>query len=118
MCTICEWRHGEIVDDELPAPRVDVVYYLRFADRVKTATTANPRQRFAAIWHDDLLALERGDRTLERRRHGEFAAERFGTTEWFDYSDRLSAHIDAVRGASEPWDSYLRWVSEAVALRG
>ena len=28
-CAVCEWRHGDLVDDELPPPRVDVVYYLR-----------------------------------------------------------------------------------------
>ena len=118
LCATCEWRHGDLVDGELPPPRIDVVYYLRYADRVKIGTTANPRQRFAAIWHDDLLALERGDRRLERRRHGQFAAERFGSSEWFALSDALRAHIDVVHGGVEPWDAYARWQSEAVALRG
>ena len=76
VCAVCEWRHGELVDGELPPPRVDVVYYLRYADRVKIGTTSNPRQRFAAIRHDDVLAFERGDRRLERHRHAQFADER------------------------------------------
>jgi hypothetical protein len=120
LCAVCEWVHGEIVDGELPPPRVDVVYYLRFDDRVKIGTTANPRQRLGAIWHDDLLAFERGDRRLERRRHEEFADERFDRTEWFRFSERLREHIEVVRGggAEEPWDRYTRWISEAVALRG
>lgn len=119
VCGVCEWRYGEIVDAELPLPRVDVVYYLRYADRVKIGTTGNPRQRFAAIWHDDLLALERGDRRLEHRRHVQFAAERFGTTEWFRLSDAIRAHIAVVRGGTEdPWDAYARWCAEALALRG
>ncbi|WP_243075168.1 GIY-YIG nuclease family protein [Microbacterium sp. SS28] len=118
LCATCEFRHGDIVDDELPPPRVDVVYYLGYADRVKIGTTSNPRQRFAAIWHDDLLALERGDRHLERRRHAEFAADRFDSTEWFAHSDALSAHVEALRAGRDPWEDYLRWVSEAVALRG
>jgi hypothetical protein len=118
MCAVCEWRHGEVPDHELPPPRVDVVYYLRYADRVKIGTTANPRQRLAVIWHDDLLAFERGDRALERRRHEQFAAERYGGTEWFRASDRLLAHVDAVRaGDVEPWDRYARWVSEAMAAQ-
>ena len=120
LCAVCEWVHGELVDGELPLPRVDVVYYLRFDDRVKIGTTSNPRQRLGAIWHDDLLAFERGDRRLERRRHEEFADERFDRTEWFRFSERLREHIEAVRGggAEEPWDRYTRWISETVALRG
>ncbi|WP_345802388.1 GIY-YIG nuclease family protein [Microbacterium sp. AZCO] len=117
LCATCEWRFGEVVDGELPPPRVDVVYYLAYADRVKIGTTANPRRRFTAIWHDDLLALERGDRRLERHRHEQFAADRFGTSEWFARSPALDAHIEAVRGGGEPWDAYARWVSEAVALQ-
>lgn len=118
VCGTCEWRHGEIVDTELPPPRVDVVYYLGFADRVKIGTTSNPRRRFTAIWHDDVLAMERGDRTLERRRHQQFGEERFGATEWFRLSERLIAHIDTVRGGVEPWDAHTRWMSAALALRG
>ncbi|MCH1990978.1 hypothetical protein L7Q18_32435, partial [Achromobacter xylosoxidans] len=58
LCAVCEWRHGDIVDTELPPPRVDIVYYLRFADRVKIGTTANPRQRLAAIMHEEVLGFE------------------------------------------------------------
>ena len=119
ICAVCEWRHGEVVDAELPPPRVDIVYYLGYADRVKIGTTANPRQRFAAIWHDEVLAFERGDRALERRRHVQFAGDRLGSSEWFTPSPVLRAHIDAVRaGVDDPWALYARWVSEATALQG
>ena len=119
LCAVCEWRHGDIVDQELPPPRVDVVYYLRYADRVKIGTTANPRQRLAAIWHEDLLAFERGDRRLEHRRHEQFADERFDRTEWFcTVRAAPRAHRDGRGGIEEPWDRYSRWVSEAVALQG
>ena len=118
LCAVCEWRHGDLVDGELPPPRVDVVYYLGYADRVKIGTTANPRQRLSALWHDDLLGFERGDRRLERRRHEQFADERLDRTEWFRLSERLHDHIAVVRAGEEPWDRYLRWVSEAVALQG
>ena len=118
VCAVCEWRHGEVPDAELPPPRVDVVYYLRFDDRVKIGTSSNPRQRFAAIWHDEILAFERGDRMLEHRRHVQFDAERFGGTEWFRLSDALRAHIEVVAaGQADPWRSYARWISEAHALR-
>jgi hypothetical protein len=118
ICAICEWRVGEVVDDELPPPRVDVVYYLRFDDRVKIGTTANPRQRLAAIWHDELLAFERGDRRLERRRHTQFADDRLGG-EWFRLSPAVWEHIAIVgAGVEDPWDAHARWVSSALALRG
>ncbi len=119
ICAVCEWRFGDVVDDELPPPRVEVVYYLRFADRVKVGTTANPRQRLAVIRHHELLAFERGGRRLEQRRHEEFANDRLGTSEWFRMSDAIRRHVDAVRaGAADPWEAYARWVSEALALRG
>ncbi|MFD1719941.1 GIY-YIG nuclease family protein [Amnibacterium endophyticum] len=115
-CGVCEWPHGEAPDGELPPPRVDVVYYLGWRDRIKIGTTANPRQRFAAIRHDRLLALERGDRALEQRRHREFAAERTWR-EWFDTSERLRAHVDVLAGGVDPWDRWARWVAEATATR-
>lgn len=118
LCAVCEWRHGDLVDAELPPPRVDVVYYLRFDERVKIGTTARPRQRLAAIRHDEVMAFERGDRHLERRRHDQFAAERFGTTEWFVLSDGLRAHVATLAGGVDPWARHARWISEAVALHG
>jgi hypothetical protein len=115
LCAECEWRHGEIVDHELAPPRIDIVYYLRYADRVKIGTTANPRQRLAAIMHDDVLAFERGDRMLERRRHEQFAAERYDRTEWFRLSDRILDHVDALRGGRDPWSSLALWRSRSAA---
>lgn len=116
-CAVCEWPHGETPDGDLPRPRVDVVYYLRYRARVKIGTTANPRQRFAAIRHEAVLALERGDRSLEQRRHREFAEERAGSSEWFALSERLAAHIDVLHGGVDPWDRWRRWVAEATATR-
>jgi hypothetical protein len=116
LCAVCEWRHGDLIDHELPPPRVDVVYYLRYDDRIKVGTSANPRQRLAAIWHDELLAFERGDRMLERRRHEQFAADRFPGTEWFRRSPALLAHIEVLAaGVDDPWRLHARWTSEAVA---
>ncbi|MBW9120688.1 GIY-YIG nuclease family protein [Microbacterium trichothecenolyticum] len=119
LCGVCEWRYGDLPDDDIAPPRVDVVYYLRYDDRVKIGTSANPRQRFGAIWHDELLAFERGGRALEQRRHAQFAADRFGGTEWFRRSDALSAHIAALAaGVDDPWELHARWLSEALAARG
>ena len=119
LCAVCEWRHGEIPDAEFAPPRVDVVYYLGYADRVKIGTSSNPRQRLAALWHDELLAFERGGRALEQRRHVQFADDRYPRTEWFRRSEALMAHIDALAaGIDDPWALHTRWLSEALAARG
>lgn len=118
VCATCEWVHGVVPDGDLPMPRVDVVYYLRFDDRVKIGTTANLRQRLGAIWHQELVALERGDRELEHRRHVELSTSRIGRTEWFRLDDAVTAHLAVVSGGRDPWALHARWRSEALALRG
>ena len=113
VCTVCGWRYGDVPDADLPLPRVDVVYYLRFDRRVKIGTSRRPRQRLASIRHDELLAFERGDRVVEHRRHVEFAALREGG-EWFTLTSALEEHIATVRAVGEPWHLYARWFSEAL----
>ncbi|SBN63275.1 T5orf172 domain-containing protein [Curtobacterium sp. 9128] len=123
VCAVCEWPYGDVPDGDLAPPRVDVVYYLRqrddVGDRIKIGTTANPRQRLGRISHQDLMAFERGDRVLERRRHGQFAATRYPGTEWFRTTPALLAHVEVVAaGVPDPWAAHARWTSEALALRG
>ncbi|WP_403023750.1 GIY-YIG nuclease family protein [Salinibacterium sp. GXW1014] len=115
FCLVCGWRYGDAPDPELPLPRIDVVYYLRFDRRVKIGTSAHPRRRLAAIRHEELLAFERGDRRLEQQRHREFAGCREGG-EWFTLTPELAAHIDRLRTEGEPWTLYARWFS--AELRG
>lgn len=118
LCAACEWTVGEIPDGDLAPPRIDVVYYIRFGDRVKIGTSMNPRQRLSTLWHDEVLAFERGDRLLERARHRQFESVRLGRSEWFSASPELEAHIDTLRaGIADPWRLYLRWLSEATAAR-
>lgn len=111
-CDYCGWRVGDVPDPDLPAPRIDVVYYLRWRDRIKIGTTHRPRQRLAAIRHEELLAFERGARSLEQQRHREFADLREGG-EWFRADARLREHIDALGGGAPPWQSYARWLADA-----
>ncbi len=118
ICAVCEWRYGEVPDADVALPRLDVVYYLRHGERVKIGTTANPRQRFAAIWNEEVLAFERGDRRLEQRRHEQFATDRFPGSEWFRLTPPLAAHVEAVAAGREPWDVHARWMSEAIAISG
>ncbi|MBD7956822.1 GIY-YIG nuclease family protein [Microbacterium sp. Sa4CUA7] len=112
-CAACGWRYGDAPDPDLPLPRIDVVYYLRYRERVKIGTTWRPRQRLAAIRHDELLAFERGGRPLEQQRHRQFAGIREGG-EWFTLHPSLAEHIAATRSATDPWTQYARWLSEAL----
>jgi hypothetical protein len=119
LCAVCEWRVGDTADPEdVERVRVDVVYYLRFRDRIKIGTTANPRQRLASLRHDELLAFEPGDRALEQRRHAQFAEHRLERSEWFAVNDALATHIAVLAaGVDDPWTLYARWRSERLALR-
>jgi hypothetical protein len=76
-----------------PSP---VVYYLRFADRIKIGTTMNLDRRLKMIPHDELLATEPGSFTVETRRHDQFKALRI-TGEWFRADPRLLSHIASLR---------------------
>ncbi|QKJ20944.1 GIY-YIG nuclease family protein [Microbacterium hominis] len=110
-CAACGWRVGDSPDPELPPPRVEVVYYLRWEQRIKIGTSSRPRQRLAAIWHQELLAFERGGRTLERERHRQFAELREGG-EWFLADESLLSHIASIPGTADPWRQYARWMAE------
>ena len=117
LCAVCEWRAGDVADPEHVAVRVDVVYYLRFRDQIKIGTSGNPRRRLASLRYDELLAFERGDRTLEQRRHAQFAEHRLARSEWFAAHDALVEHIDVLRaGVDDPWSLYALWRSQRLAL--
>ena len=121
LCAICEWKVGESPDDDSSGvrARVDVVYYLRFGDRIKIGTSGNPRQRLAGLRYDELLAFERGDRVLEQRRHAQFADHRILRTEWFEVHDALVAHIRILSdGVEDPWSQHTLWLSQRLALGG
>lgn len=111
VCAWCGWPYAEVPDQDLPRPVIEVVYYVRYDRRVKIGTSRRPRQRLAGIRHEELLAFERGGRSVEQQRHRDFADDREGG-EWFTLTDRLSAHIAALRGCGEPWQLYARWFSE------
>lgn len=86
-------RHPKQTDDQ-------VVYYLRFADRIKIGTTSNPTTRLLAIPHDEVLATEPGGYTLERQRHQQFRNLHI-TGEWFRLDSSLTEHIAAITAAHE-----------------
>lgn len=71
-----------------------VVYYIRFGDRIKIGTTQNLSSRLASLPHDELLAVERGDRDLEQERHKQFGQYRITRRgEWFTLGPELLEHI-------------------------
>ncbi len=88
-------------DPDLPFPRIDVVYYLRYDNRVKIGTSRQPRRRLASIRHDELLAFEHGDRVREQQRHRQFASAREGG-EWFTLTPEIRAHIAALQRHGDP----------------
>lgn len=113
ICETCGWRYGDVPDSDLPLPQIEVVYYLRYDRRVKIGTSRRPRQRLASIRYDELLAFERGGRSIEQQRHREYAAIREGG-EWFTLDAELRAHITRLRAVGDPWQLYARWFSEAL----
>lgn len=99
------WETVERVPDRpQPVPRNpvretqdQVVYYLRFGDRIKIGTTGNLPKRLASTPHDALLGVERGGYALERQRHVQFAEYRIrARSEWFHVHDALLVHIEGL----------------------
>ena len=89
--------------------KINVVYYIRFADRIKIGTTKDPRKRFQAIPHDEVLAFELGGVALESQRHIEFREHRIRNTEWFEIAQPILDHIATIQPKGEdPWRTYLR----------
>lgn len=118
LCAVCEWRVGETPDQESIDADVEVVYYIRYGDRIKIGTSANPRRRLASLPHDEVLAFERGGRALEQRRHAQFAEHRIPRTEWFEQSAELDALVRQLQdGVDDPWSLYATWRSRLIALR-
>jgi hypothetical protein len=118
ICAVCEWKVGDVPDDGAVDVRVDVIYYLRYGDRIKIGTSGNPRRRIASLPHDEVLGFERGGRALEQRRHAQFSLYRIPHTEWFESHDALLNHVAEVGSAgTDPWALYDYWLSRAIALR-
>lgn len=77
----------------------EVVYYMRFADRVKIGYSTNLAKRLRHVPNDELLATEPGTMKTEAARHEQFSELRI-TGEWFQYVEPLTDHIDGLRRAA------------------
>lgn len=86
-------------DPEPPKAQAYVYYLMIGPSTVKIGTTRGLPQRLNALRTEAqyVVAIERGGRDLERRRHKEFADERIGRREDFRLSNRLKSHIEALQ---------------------
>lgn len=78
----------------------EVVYYVRFGDRVKIGTTKDLKQRLVHIPHDEVMATEPGGIFVEQQRHKQFKHLRakVGTNrEWFQLTAELAEHIAGIK---------------------
>lgn len=78
----------------------EVVYYVRFGDRVKIGTSKDLSKRLSHIPHDEVMATEPGGVYVERQRHKQFKhlrAEVGRGREWFTLTPELAEHIAAVK---------------------
>lgn len=75
-----------------------VVYYIRRGHLIKIGTTTNMHDRMHALMPDEILAIEPGDRAVEKARHKEFAGLRTSRLgEYFYPGPILQAHIARLR---------------------
>lgn len=76
-----------------------IVYYMRMDRLVKIGTTRAIYQRVAQIMPQGVVAVELGDRELERQRHTQFIGQH-SHGEWFWLNDEIWAHIVQLREAA------------------
>lgn len=74
--------------------RLSVVYYIRIGNHIKIGTTADFASRMSTLQPDEILAVELGDRALERERQSQFVRWRAAKgREYFEPSPELMEHI-------------------------
>lgn len=69
-----------------------VVYYIRFRDAVKIGTSTDVANRLLAHPWEELVAIEPGGQTVERRRHRDLRAARIDG-EWFELTGKVRDYI-------------------------
>ena len=83
-----------------------VVYYIKYAELVKIGSARDLEARLASYNPGgELLAVEPGDRDLERKRHSELAVHRIYGNEWYAATPPVLHHVKLVRSKhGEPPD--------------
>ena len=100
----------QVVDDGWHEP---VVYYMRMGNLVKIGTSTNIRSRFETIGPQGVVAVELGDRVVERQRHNQFVASH-SHREWFFLAEDIGRHIAELRATwqSSTGKSTEAWLAE------
>lgn len=78
------------------AADASVVYYMRLGNRAKIGVSRNLKRRISQIQPEDCIGCEPGDRTLEVKRHRQFAHLRV-SGEWFDLAPDLVRHVNSLQ---------------------
>lgn len=80
-------------------PSRHVVYYVARGDLIKIGTTTDLLTRMGTVQPDKILAVEPGDRTVEKERHWQFRCSRahqMRGRELFQRTEDLLEHVEAV----------------------
>lgn len=94
------WEDVERARAKESAKGDPIVYYVLVGDLLKIGMSRNVRQRMTQYPPNrKLLATERGDASLEKRRHREFANLLTGGNEWFRFEGALVEHVKALRAS-------------------
>ena len=80
---------------DIPKERQGLVYFIKFADRIKIGFTTDLPTRMKQLPHDQILALIPGAVSTERQLHKKFDDIRI-TGEWFANDPRLTDYIDTL----------------------
>lgn len=100
----------------LPNSPEGIVYYIRRGKFIKIGTTTRPRQRFAALMPDEILAVEPGSYTVEAERHAQFVACQVAKREYFHPEPELIAHIRSLREEHGVPEQTFSAVSDGLSL--
>lgn len=73
-----------------------IVYYMRMDRLVKIGTSTSIRSRTETLMTQGVMAVEWGDRDLERRRHKQFV-DLHSHGEWFHLGEALVDHVAELR---------------------
>lgn len=83
---------GQARSEYGPKEKLGLVYFIRFADRIKIGYTTDLPTRMKTVPHDEILALVPGTMADEKTLHRKFNSLRI-TGEWFANDPRLTDFI-------------------------
>lgn len=86
----------------IDAGNTSVVYYIRFRDTVKIGTSTDVAKRLTMHPWEELVAIEPGGQTVERRRHKELRSSRLDG-EWFELTPEVREQIEDVNRVNATW---------------